>query len=143
MNMIRLYSILIIAALICGCEETPEAVYDNPFDPNNTSAPLFTPYSVNALYLSDTLMSIIWMDDNLTVTGYRIERMSKTQSTFTVIASPSRDQLEKIGASKTWTVWRYYDTGVKRSDSSYTYRIKTFHNSVESQYSEGVTVTFP
>lgn len=143
MKTIRISSILIFFATVVGCENTPVIAYDNPFDPNNTSAPLFTPYNVNPLLLNDTLMSIVWFDDNITITGYRIERKAKSQSTFTVIAIRSREQLEKISASKTWIVWRYYDTNIVRSDSSYTYRIKIFHNSIESAYSEGATVLLP
>lgn len=143
MRTIRLFLILLSFVFADGCQETPAIVYDNPYDPNNTSAPLFTPYNVSALYMNDTSMSIIWMDDNLTVSNYSIERRSIAQNFFTVIANRSRNQLEKISSSKTWTVWRYYDTGISRADISYIYRIKIFHNSIESSYSEEAIVKFP
>lgn len=132
---------------IDSCTEAPEAVYDNPKDPQNTSAPLLAPYDVQGIYVNDSLFRVVWMEENFTTEGFTVERAVKGSTVFTVLASRKKEAYERLDVSPTWIVFSMYDSTAKRSDGEYRYRVKAYRHIpgrlIESPFSKEYTVGFP
>jgi hypothetical protein len=138
---------LIMSVWISGCTELPDLVFDNPIDPENTSAPLSRPVSAQATYMNDSLIKFFWNDVNYSTQGYVVERKRVGQQHFTVVVRGEASAFELIEAAPGWIFVTFNDTMVRRADAAYVYRVKAynFRNglTLESPYSSEYTVSFP
>lgn len=132
--------------LVSGCIEAPELILDNPYDPGNTIAKPLVPTALFASYRNDSLFWVFWIDQNITNVGFTIERKAKNETTFSFLASRTKSQLDSIVTGPTYVYRVYHDHTVKRSDSSYTYRLKAYridNPQIESDYTQPYIFPFP
>ena len=113
---------------VCATNAAGDSAFSNEA---SGTTPMAKPTAATATAVSSSQINLIWIDNSVSETGYKIERKRTAAGTFAQIA--------QVGAN----VQSYHDTGLDHN-TRYYYRVRATNGTINSDYSNMPNaLTFP